>query len=143
MIWSTEYEVGIELIDEQHKSLFELLDIINDLIDKVEQGRDCENCIRDILSELEDYTCFHFQDEEAILLEIGYDDFDNHKQEHDVFACKIKELLVDNTIDYNKAEALRMISQQVSYWIKNHILQTDFRYIEFMKKNSASKQYLR
>jgi len=87
------YSTEIERFDEQHKRLFTLL---NDLYLAMEEGRS-EQRVGDILRELERYTEYHFGDEEEFMQDCGFamdcaDCFFNHREMHEEFAAKVKEL---------------------------------------------------
>ena len=64
MKWKDEYSVGIDVIDEQHKKLFEISEVLANAIEI--------NEIKDILLFLENYMEFHFNTEEALMKKYGY-----------------------------------------------------------------------
>ena len=84
--WDNEYSVNINLIDEQHKGLFDLL---NDLYDAVVTGEGREETAR-ILRELHDYAETHFSDEENLMGEHNFSGLDKHKSIHEGFVLKLK-----------------------------------------------------
>ncbi len=92
--WDNErYSTEIERFDEQHKRLFTLL---NDLYLAMEEGQS-EQRVGDTLRELERYTEYHFGDEEEFMQDCGFamdcaDCFFNHREMHEEFAAKVKEL---------------------------------------------------
>ncbi|NLG87180.1 MAG: bacteriohemerythrin, partial [Firmicutes bacterium] len=82
--WKEEYRVGVALIDEQHKKLFEIANRAYELL-KDEWRTDKYDNIVAILEELRDYALFHFNAEEQLMKEIGYRRFLSHKVQHDDF----------------------------------------------------------
>ncbi len=61
--WSGELSVGIEEIDEQHKVL---VDLVNEMHDAIHRRRGSD-VVKDVLSELAEYTKIHFAVESWIL----------------------------------------------------------------------------
>jgi hemerythrin len=66
--WDNSLSVGVDLIDEQHKTLLERL---NDLSNAVEMSHG-ETETGKTLDFMVDYTDFHFSAEEKLMAEQGY-----------------------------------------------------------------------
>jgi hemerythrin len=121
--WKEEYVIGIDIIDEQHKMIFEIAGrayslLNNDFyVDKYDK-------IVMILGELRDYTIFHFQSEEEYMLKIGYKKFFSQKVDHDEFIAKIKNVDLDK-IDKNQDAYIMEIIQLITNWLVEHILIKD------------------
>lgn len=121
MEWKKEYELGVELIDNQHKRLISLVnDYYNHLADKkINSFKE----IGDILKYLIGYTNYHFHAEENLMEEIGYPELDDHKLKHRELIVKIKEILfkMKNKESYTRIEFYYFLMD----WINEHILVTD------------------
>ena len=74
MKWRDEYLIGIDKIDEQHKRLFE----ISEVLDKTNEI----NEVKDILLYLKEYMEFHFVTEESLMEKYKYEGLEEHKQLH-------------------------------------------------------------
>lgn len=123
--WNTDYLTGIELIDEQHKTLIDIGNRLYALL-KNPFVEDKYDDIVDLLNELTDYTVFHFSAEERLMEQIGYRRILSHKVVHDDFIAKIKG--VDLTkIDDDQNTYLLELTDFVLSWISSHILKTDKR----------------
>ena len=81
MKWNDEYSIGIVEIDEQHKKLFELSEILNEATEI--------NEIKDILLFLEEYMQFHFNTEESMMRKYNYELIEEHKKLHDDLKEKV------------------------------------------------------
>lgn len=124
--WREEYLLGIDTIDEQHKELFRIATEIFDLM-KNQLIIDKYDHIVKLISELKDYTIFHFSSEEEYMKSIGYKKFFSHKVEHNDFIEKIND--VDTSkIDVDHEQYLLEILEFVLNWISKHILETDKAY---------------
>jgi hemerythrin len=121
--WKEEYRIGVDLIDEQHKKLFQIAADIYDLL-KNNLYIDKYNRVVALLSELRDYTIFHFKTEEAYQQEIGYKRYLSHKVEHDDFVNKINNIDLDS-IDENQDLYILELLEFVVKWIGEHILEKD------------------
>jgi hemerythrin len=121
--WKEEYAFGVESIDEQHKTLFEIGNRIYELL-KNDTYIDKYDRIIHIIEELKEYTIFHFTSEEEYMLKIGYKKFFSHKVEHDDFIKKIREIDY-NRIDNGQNEYIMELLEVVFKWIDEHILVKD------------------
>jgi len=124
--WKSTYELGIQLIDDQHKKL---IDIINDVYEAQKAGTSKE-MIHKALADLLEYTKYHFDAEEDLLKQHHYHEVDEHIKEHDEFVRKIKSFLNDS-----KSGNLVLSLKTIDYlkdWTINHILGTDKEYGEFI-----------
>lgn len=121
--FTDEYLTGVELIDAEHKKLFEIgaraFALLNEefMPDKYDQ-------IAIILEELREYTKKHFGDEEAYMESIHYKRMFTQKIQHGLFIDKLEEMDLDS-IDENQEGALLDILEFLSNWLIHHILEQD------------------
>jgi len=119
----SRYSTSVGKVDEQHKRLFEIL---NDLHTAMEEGR-AEEELGDILRELEDYTEYHFTDEEHMMKDCGYAQdcascFHDHQDMHENFASKVSELREKHESgEYITMEVLEFARD----WLDSHIAGDD------------------
>ncbi len=123
LVWKNEYSIGVELIDAQHKHLFEIGSSAYELL-KSDLSINKYDKILQIIEDLRQYTKFHFLTEEEYMLKIGYPNFLDQKMEHDAFLKKI-DFVILNNIDKNQEKYLEDILSFIFDWILNHILQKD------------------
>lgn len=126
ILWRNDYLLGIDKIDKQHKELFRIAADIYELM-KNQLITDKYDKILHLISELKDYTIFHFSSEEAYMQSIGYRKFFSHKVEHDDFIEKINNVDMDK-VDLDHEQYLLEILDFVVNWISKHILETDKAY---------------
>lgn len=118
--WDDErHSTSVQTVDDQHKRLFELL---NDLHMAMEEGR-AEEEIGDVLRDLEEYTEYHFTDEEGMMRDCGYSDvcnacFDDHRSAHEEFATRVSQLRER----HENGEFITMdVLQFARDWLDSHI----------------------
>jgi len=128
IIWDENFSVGVRMIDEQHKELFNM---INVLIEKKDTTVDSE-AISDILMKMTKYTQYHFQTEEQYMIEYGYPDYSSHKEQHKAFRKKTVAFCME-TIE-KKTTIPEEILAYLKDWLSNHILISDMSYKTFFNE---------
>jgi len=127
--WSKDYELGNNMVDTQHKKLFELVDTI---------GKACaEDKDTQILNETLDfllnYTVQHFADEEALQLQCDYPDYEYHKKLHEEF----EKTVLEKVAEYRETGSTKQLSNTVTKvivrWLVNHILREDKKIAQYIK----------
>ncbi len=121
LTWSNQLNVGIASVDQQHKRLVEIL---NQLDETVAIG-DEPQAILGLIEALIDYTRYHFEHEESLMREAGYDakEFAVHQEQHREFVAKVqdeqqKAFFDPDTVSNNLLEFLVQ-------WLSAHILYSD------------------
>lgn len=121
--WKEDYEVGIDVVDSQHKELFVIAGKAFDLL-KNEFVTDKYDAMVEILEELKDYAAFHFETEEKYLEKTGFKKLFSHKMEHAAFLQEIEAIDLEE-LDENQEEHMMRILQFIVNWIDRHILEKD------------------
>lgn len=134
--WTEDYSVKVEVIDDQHKRLFEIGENINELLQDY-SGADSFDEIMTNVEELSEYTKYHFEEEEKLMQLHGYTDLEKHKVEHKKFISYLDKLDVDQ-IDENQEETLKKLINFIAIWIFKHISNVDFKYSDLIAGNIAN-----
>lgn len=129
--WNDKYSVKNYLIDEQHKKLFELANIADNMIGK--QTNPLE--IKQVLVALFDYMKTHFRDEEAYMESIQFPALETHREHHKEIVFEMT-LLIKN-MKYDFKQQLAIITEQ---WLVRHILQEDMRIGEYQQEMLEKKR---
>jgi hemerythrin len=130
--WSDAFSVNIKKIDDQHKCLIELVNRLHDSM-KAGQGN---TIIGPILSDLLNYTSFHFATEEAYFQQYAYPEHLRHKKEHDDLTQQAKNLQASH-----KEGKLTISIEVMNFlkdWLSNHILLSDKKYSPFLRSKGLS-----
>lgn len=133
--WKENFSCNIEEIDNQHQKLFK---IGNDIYKLVTSKDDIDHYdeIIAIMRELEEYTVYHFKYEEELMSKYGYNELEDHKNQHSLFVDKIKEIQTED-IDLRQKKVAMDTLMFVADWIENHILKSDHKYNEFLNEKGV------
>ncbi len=119
--WKIEYSINNKEIDEQHKKLF---DVLNILIENKEVNID-SRIITDTLLEMLNYAEYHFSTEEKYMLRLNYPEYNEHKKEHRDFIKKTS-LLSLRAMENDETIPLEILIF-LNEWLVNHILKSDLK----------------
>lgn len=125
--WDEKYELGIEVIDNQHKELIAITSKLSDLLTNAVQGQDIYDDMMTIIADLRDYTIYHFGYEEKIFDNIGYVNAVAHKGEHKKLIDEIENLDLSK-LDEDQITAGKSILKFLITWVFKHISGSDFLY---------------
>jgi hemerythrin-like metal-binding protein/PAS domain S-box-containing protein len=118
--WSSDLCVGIDVIDEQHRTL---VDLINRLYEEIiTKGSSNENQ-EEILEELIRYAIYHFDFEEELLRKNGYAEIDAHCGYHARLKKKLLALL-----ENIKTSSVTVNTELLGFlkaWLQQHIALED------------------
>mgnify|MGYP002708053185 FL=1 len=139
--FTEKYYTGIELVDNEHRRLFEIIHDTNDLI-HAELLHDKYDEIMRLLAELKDYTEVHFRDEEALMERIHYPELDAQKRAHTAFVERLVEIDLSelDDMDDNQQEYLIDLIQFLAGWLINHILGSDKKIGAYMRKHELKEE---
>ena len=143
MAWDPKFELGIPVIDNQHKKLVSLCNTLYEglMKSKAAEKADWQASLTDTLRECVDYVKTHFHDEEAIMRAAGYENYATHKRAHEDFIHKV----LNTTHEFNKATfstALQFV-RFLYDWILGHIAHEDKLYVksilEYYRERKSQK----
>lgn len=121
LVWDHVLSVGIDEIDEDHRRLVDLFNILNH---SVSEG-DTPEYLAAVLEELITLTVWHFRHEERLMLKYGYEGLAEHKAEHEELVNTAKELqqkILQAGIQVANEDLVFL-----ERWLTEHILTTDMR----------------
>lgn len=126
-VWSSMYELGIPLIDSQHKKW---LSIMNKLYSSFIK-KEANTKILSILKEMEDYTVYHFLTEERYFKQYGFRMEASHKKTHQDFKTTLKNFKQD--YEKNPSSLTYKVMTFMQSWLRDHILKSDKEYVGLLK----------
>ena len=126
--WTSDYELDIPQIDDQHK---ELVKMINDLYASIKSGHSGE-AVNATLNKLLQYVDIHFETEETSMQSRNYPGLEEQIQLHNELRMKVLELKKEQLQGQDIA-SFELLNFLVD-WLKDHIANTDMAYGEYIKK---------
>lgn len=118
-------DIGIAMIDEEHKQLFKYADEAYELLHE-EFTPDKYDRIDIILENLRNYTVKHFSDEEQYMESINYKKIFTQKVQHQEFIHKLDEFMEHHNDEVeDQDEQILGILKYLTKWLVNHILYVD------------------
>ncbi|MBI3399334.1 MAG: hemerythrin family protein [Deltaproteobacteria bacterium] len=134
MVWEdNKFSVNINHLDVHHKRLFSL---VNDLYDAMKGGK-AKEVLGKILTELINYTVYHFGAEEELFQKYGYPEYRQHKKEHEDLTNQAKDL--KDRFDKGEVVALTMETMHfLRDWLNNHICGSDKKYAPFLNSKGIA-----
>jgi hemerythrin-like metal-binding protein len=118
-IWYDKFSVNNEEIDNQHKALFNIFNMLYKNCVEHESYIFLESLIYELVS----YTKYHFSTEEQYMRDTGYKDINKHIEQHKIFTDKILQLKSENfSDDFEKTKELIIYLWN---WILNHVMVED------------------
>ena len=87
--WRDEFRTGIASVDHEHESLIQ---VINDLHGQLASNPE-KQTVADFLGEINVMISAHFALEEKIMRECGYDQYADHKADHERLLDGIRDIM--------------------------------------------------
>lgn len=136
--WKSEYDTGVEEMDNQHKVLVSLINELSDLVgDQFDRG-----AAEEVFNKLKNYTMFHFSTEERLMAQYHYLECDlyAHLKQHRQFESEIAS--VQHDFSQVSVEDCNVILSYLKNWLINHICKVDQRFaaIILAKRREEGKQ---
>ena len=126
--WSETYSVGYPDIDNQHKRLFQLAEQLHAAM-TAGKGK---QCLKTTLANLIEYTKRHFADEEMLMQNHRYPNFQQHKAEHRALTEKVVQF--QRAFETDQTPLTVDLLKFLSAWLTHHIGNVDRKVSEFLKQ---------
>ena len=121
LVWSDILSVGVAEIDEDHRKLIHIFNILNHAV----ADKESPEYLAATLEELLNCTVWHFSHEERLMLKHRYKETEEHKAEHRELIESAKEL------QQKILQADQPVAEEhlafLERWLTGHILTTDAR----------------
>jgi len=126
LIWDNTLSVEVEEIDEDHRNLIQLFNMLSH---SVTEG-DATDYIEAVLEELISFTVWHFRHEERLMLKYAYEGLVEHKTEHQQL-IESARALQQKFLHEGKAVSTEDI-EFLEHWLTGHILGADMELGSFL-----------
>lgn len=129
MVWNDRLSVGVELFDNDHKKLVQMLNDLYDLL-AGERGPDT---LGEVLDGLVEYIQVHFKHEEDYFYRTGYPQADTHCHEHANMVLWVGEIRKR----YYEGQVFGLSLSALSFlrdWLFDHIMGSDRQYMTHFRE---------
>lgn len=137
MLWKEKYRIGIPLVDQQHKELFDRVEKFVTALRKDGKWEEKLPEIKKTMAFMQNYVVVHFDAEEAYQKKIGYPDRQKHHQIHREFTDYVMQCAGDFERDGYPEPAVQKFAGKLLAWLVNHVVATDLKMSRFVKKEGA------
>lgn len=127
LIWQDDLNTGIEVIDNQHRRIVEMINHLHGMHPGTERL-----VVAEVIDELVDYTLSHFAFEEALMEDAGYTFSHAHKRVHEIFTKRVSEYRMRFAAGEDITGELK---HMLSRWLFNHIRSDDKAYADSVKRH--------
>jgi len=136
LVWDESYATGVAEIDEQHMILVHTLNEASIKLAGDASIDQLEQITQDLLA----YALYHFETEETLMQEYGYEegaaqDQAIHLEQHRAFSAKV--VAVRESLKSGHMIAPADLLAFLNQWLVNHILNTDKRLGAFIVAKRA------
>ncbi len=132
LVWKTEYEVGLDEIDAQHRYLFDLIVELHSYADASVTDRTARNLLR----EIDRYCYYHFNSEEILMEIYAYGNIDGQKREH----FNLLQVLDKRICDFRQeGKTVRPVSEFLLGWLLSHMQGDDTLMAKHIKAIRAER----
>lgn len=126
LVWRNQLDTGNARIDADHRQLFELINAV-ELALKECRGVDA---LTSTLNELYDYTNYHFEREEQIMIALDYNEVEQHKLAHyglkaQLVAIRAKIVAATEAGENIAETEIDALTKLLRTWLVDHIVAMD------------------
>lgn len=123
LVWKERYNIGVDVIDREHKKLFMIL---NKLLTAGKEEEKRRWACQEGVKYFKDHAMKHFTEEEAYMASIHYAGFDAHRRLHDDFRKKILPTLEKELVQTAySTDAVNHFLGVCTGWLIGHTLTED------------------
>ena len=124
--WRDEFKIGIEEVDFEHQVLIEL---INELYVEAKKENSA-TAVMDFLGEIYAKISAHFALEEKVMRDLQYDQYEDHKEDHERLLDDIRDIM-DDFADSSTLDE-EIFADRLNNWFVNHFSTKDARMHKFL-----------
>jgi hemerythrin-like metal-binding protein len=127
--WKDEFSIGIPDVDHEHR---QLVGLINELHATLSAG-ESDLAVMDFLGEIYAHIAAHFALEEKIMRERHYDQFRDHKEDHERLLDELRDIMDDyeENAYFSDAE----FAGRIERWFSEHFRTRDARLHRYLGNN--------
>jgi hemerythrin len=118
--WRADFETGIPDVDHEHR---EIVALVNELASVLDSGR--SHVVLGVLGDIYAHIAAHFALEERLMRERRYDEYHDHKLDHEMLLDELRDLMDD--FEVGRWVDRDAFAQRVGEWFSLHFRTRDAR----------------
>lgn len=122
--WKDRYSLGIEAVDHEHKGLIDLINRLHGELMKDVSGEATEAFFGDLLM----HISAHFALEERIMLDRKYDQFPDHKKDHERLLDDLRDIMDNALAEDGPDVGADALAKCLDDWFSRHFETHDARF---------------
>jgi len=126
MNWRPDFNLGIDVVDKQHKKIIELINQLNEAY----INNESQKKLSMVLDEMDQYADYHFRKEEELFSNCSYPFYEEHIHYHENFRKKVSQFKIQSSGGY---QVTQKVLDYLKSWFTNHILDVDREYVDIIK----------
>lgn len=138
MLWKDKYELGVPLIDSQHKELFRRVDLFMQTLRSPVSWEEKVEKVNETLEFMKAYVVTHFEDEEAYQEKIGYPGLKEHKALHKGMVAYVVEVATQYEQQGYDERLMQQFGGKLLAWLINHVASEDQRIGAYERSKEVS-----
>ena len=131
--WDPEWETGVDLVDEEHRALFERFEALS--LALAEDRAEAE--VSALGKFLADYATTHFEHEENLMWMAEYEGLSKHRAIHHAMRLQVAQIVKE--AEDAPEKALGEILSFLTMWLLDHISTEDKMMAKFVNNQVSLK----
>ncbi|MCF8481524.1 MAG: hemerythrin family protein [Rhodospirillum sp.] len=137
IVWSQAFRIGVRGIDESHADHLDFLNLITTLIRAKEDTSVILSQVERLYLDLES----HHQDEDRLMIDLGYPELTAHQAVHTFLLDELK-VLARHFVQGNDASAMLRAASTMGHLLLDHIIRHDLAILTFMQGRGLTETRL-
>lgn len=121
LTWNPAYSVGVEAVDYEHQ---EMISLINSVYAEM-QGRNDAESVEQFLGDVHSAISAHFALEERAMRLSSYDQYAQHKEDHEELLEEIRSMMDD--VHRDPERGIKLLQERLAKWFESHFATFDAR----------------
>lgn len=139
LYWSVDLSISVVWIDDQHRKLFDKINVLIDSLESEKEGLDVDTAFE----LLEENIHRHFNTESKYMIQYKYPQQKQHLIQHIAYEIEFNELKKKYKNEGVSAELTEQVKLSIAGWWKNHIIHYDKVFGEYLKSRDYLKKNIK
>ncbi|WMJ76843.1 MULTISPECIES: bacteriohemerythrin [unclassified Sedimentibacter] len=137
MLWKDKYELGVPLIDNQHKELFRRVELFIQTVKSSADWNEKVSKVNETLEFMKGYVVEHFNAEEGYQRSIEYPGYDMHKKIHDDMVSYVLSVSEEYEKSGCDEKLMLQFAGKLLAWLINHVAADDQNIASYAKEKGV------